>query len=155
MRREDLRVEEDGVLQTITHFSIEVSPVGYALVVDNTGSLRVLMNFIIAAAGSLIEGNQSGDETMLVRFVDSEHTERVGGGRRRETQSQRAFRLSCAGRESPGEARRERRQTVPQVAVNKSSLRCRDRQKSPKSQKNSIFQRAPAVCGTFRAGRAN
>jgi len=69
LRQEDFRVEEDGVPQPITHFAREMSPVSYAIVVDNSGSLRSLMNYIIGSAGLLVEANRPDDETMLVRFV--------------------------------------------------------------------------------------
>jgi len=73
LRQEDFRVEEDGVPQPITHFAREMSPVSYAIVVDNSGSLRSLMNYIIGSAGLLIQANRPSDETMLVRFVDSDN----------------------------------------------------------------------------------
>jgi Ca-activated chloride channel homolog len=73
LRQEDFRVEEDGVPQAITHFSAETSPVSYALVVDNSGSLRSLLGYLTATAGSLVENNRPGDETMVVRFVSSDN----------------------------------------------------------------------------------
>ena len=72
LQREDFRVEEDGVRRTITHFAKEESPVSYALVVDNSGSLRNMLNNMLRAGGVLISANKPGDETMLVRFVSSD-----------------------------------------------------------------------------------
>lgn len=73
LRQEDFRVEEDGAAQMITYFASEMSPVSYALVVDNSNSLRGLMSYIVGGAGSLVKANRPGDETMLVRFVNSDH----------------------------------------------------------------------------------
>jgi len=73
LRQEDFRIEEDGAAQTITQFARERSPVSYAIVVDNSGSLRDLMGYIVRTAGSLVQANQPGDETMIVRFVSSDN----------------------------------------------------------------------------------
>ena len=73
LRQEDFRVEEDGVPQTITHFAKEESPVSYAIVVDNSGSLRNVLDYMLRAGGTLVSGHKPGDETMLVRFVGSDN----------------------------------------------------------------------------------
>lgn len=48
------------------------SPLSYGIVVDNSGSYRVIFEQIIKAAGEIIEANESDDEAFLVRFVDSD-----------------------------------------------------------------------------------
>ncbi|HEV2883081.1 MAG TPA: VWA domain-containing protein [Pyrinomonadaceae bacterium] len=69
LRPEDFRVEEDGVPQTITHFARAESPVSYTLVVDNSGSLRGVLDDILRACAALVAANRPGDETSLTRFV--------------------------------------------------------------------------------------
>ena len=73
LRQEDFRVEEDGVPQTITYFSREAVPVSYGLVVDNSGSMKGLLNIIARAAATLFLANKPGDEAALSRFVDSDN----------------------------------------------------------------------------------
>lgn len=75
LRREDFRVEEDGVPQAITHFAREESPVSYTLVVDNSGSLRGVLDYILRACAALVSANRPGDETSLTRFVGSDQIE--------------------------------------------------------------------------------
>jgi Ca-activated chloride channel family protein len=72
LRKEDFRVEEDGVPQTITSFAREELPVSYALVVDNSGSTRTVLEHLINAGGNLIAANKPADEAMIVRFVSSD-----------------------------------------------------------------------------------
>ncbi len=72
VRREDVRVIVDGVEQPLTHFEREEAPASYGLVVDNSGSLRFLMNYVIASAIAIVGTNRPGDETFVVRFVASE-----------------------------------------------------------------------------------
>lgn len=72
LRQEDLRVEEDGVPQTINYFAKEELPVSYAVVVDNSASTRNVLEYLLRASGALVSGNKPGDETMIVRFVGSE-----------------------------------------------------------------------------------
>jgi len=72
LRREDFRVEEDGVPQTLTHFAREAAPVSYTLVVDNSGSLRSVLDNILRACATLVSANQPADETSVTRFVGSD-----------------------------------------------------------------------------------
>ncbi|HEV2764497.1 MAG TPA: hypothetical protein VGV38_16070, partial [Pyrinomonadaceae bacterium] len=65
LRQEDFRVSEDGAPQTVTNFSAERAPLSYALVVDNSGSLRSQMPLVIEAAASLVESNRPGDEAAV------------------------------------------------------------------------------------------
>jgi Ca-activated chloride channel family protein len=71
VKREDVRLFVDGVEQAIGHFEKETAPASYGLVVDNSGSVRGRMHLIIAATRFIVANNQPGDETFLVRFVDS------------------------------------------------------------------------------------
>jgi Ca-activated chloride channel family protein len=73
LRQEDFRVEEDGSPQTITQFAREELPVSYTLVVDNSGSLRSIFEYILRAGAALVSVNKPGDETSLTRFVNSDN----------------------------------------------------------------------------------
>ena len=72
VRKEDFRIYEDGVLQPIEFFSREEVPISYGLAVDTSGSLRPQLQQVIDAAKTVINSNKPGDETFLVRFIDSE-----------------------------------------------------------------------------------
>jgi len=71
----EFRIFEDNVPQTINSFSKEEVPISYGLVVDNSGSMRPLLNQVIDAAKTIINSNKAGDETFLVRFISSDKIE--------------------------------------------------------------------------------
>ncbi|HEX8137594.1 MAG TPA: VWA domain-containing protein [Pyrinomonadaceae bacterium] len=75
VRQEDFKVYEDGVLQPIQFFSTEEVPISYGLAVDNSGSMRSQIDKVIEASKILVNTNKPGDETFLVRFIDSEKIE--------------------------------------------------------------------------------
>jgi Ca-activated chloride channel family protein len=77
VRREEFRVYEDGVLQPIEFFTREEVPISYGLAVDTSGSLRPQLQQVIDAAKTVINSNKPGDETFLVRFIDSDKIETV------------------------------------------------------------------------------
>lgn len=77
LRQEDFQVLEDGAAQTITSFAREETPVSYALVMDNTGSMRTQLNQVIEAGAGVMAGNRAEDETAVIRFVSSDTIERV------------------------------------------------------------------------------
>jgi len=77
VKKEELSIVEDGVPQAISYFAKEDWPVSYALLIDNSGSLRSLMGAIVATGADLVSTNRAGDETLLVRFVSSDKIETV------------------------------------------------------------------------------
>lgn len=77
VRKEDFHVFEDGVPQPIDFFTREEVPISYGLAVDTSGSLRPQLQQVIDAAKTVINSNKEGDETFLVRFIDSEKIETV------------------------------------------------------------------------------
>jgi Ca-activated chloride channel family protein len=77
VRQEDVRVVEDGVPQTISFFSKEEVPLSYGLLIDNSGSMRSQLGEVIDAGKLIVNGNQSDDETFLVRFVSSDSIQMV------------------------------------------------------------------------------
>jgi Ca-activated chloride channel homolog len=77
VRQEDFRVFEDGVQQKIEFISKEEVPISYGLAVDNSGSMRSQLDQVIEAAKIIVNTNKPGDETFLVRFIDSQKIETV------------------------------------------------------------------------------
>lgn len=72
LAQNDFTVYEDNVAQPIEFFSKEEVPVNYALVVDNSYSLRSQLEKVIEASKILVNSNRPGDETCYIRFVNSE-----------------------------------------------------------------------------------
>jgi VWFA-related protein len=75
VRREDVSVTVDGAPQTVTYFAREESPVSYGLLVDNSGSMRQILDLLARTGGTLVAANRPEDEAFLMRFVDQAHTE--------------------------------------------------------------------------------
>jgi Ca-activated chloride channel family protein len=73
--QEDFKIYEDGVLQPIGFFSTEEVPISYGMAVDNSGSMRSQIDKVIEAGKILINTNREGDETFVVRFIDSSKIE--------------------------------------------------------------------------------
>lgn len=72
IRQDEIQILEDGKPQTISSLEKDVRPLRYALVVDNSGSLRSQFNDVLKVVASIINGNDGKDETLLVRFVNRE-----------------------------------------------------------------------------------
>ncbi len=75
LRKDDFRVFEDNVPQEIEAFSKAEVPTNYALVIDNSGSLRMQLDKVIEASKIIVNTNKPDDETSVIRFVDSENIE--------------------------------------------------------------------------------
>ena len=75
--KNEFRVFEDGVPQTIETFTREEVPISYGLAVDPSGSLRSQLQSVIDAGKTIINSNKTGDETFLVRFISSDKIETV------------------------------------------------------------------------------
>lgn len=50
----------------------EPAAISYGVVVDNSGSYRMLLGNVIDLSKSIVEANKTGDETFLARFIDSD-----------------------------------------------------------------------------------
>lgn len=75
VRKEEFRVFENNVAQTVEYFSREQVPIQYGLVIDNSGSMRALLPKVIEASKTIVNSNKPGDETFIVRFIDNEKIE--------------------------------------------------------------------------------
>ncbi len=73
----DFKIFEDGVPQQIDSFTKGEVPTNYSLVIDNSGSMRRLLDQVIEASKIIVGTNRPEDETSVVRFVSSEKIEIV------------------------------------------------------------------------------
>ena len=71
LSKEHFRVFDNGKPQTINHFSNVDIPVTVGLVMDNSGSMGVKRNEVIAAALTLVRASNPQDEVFVVNFNDS------------------------------------------------------------------------------------
>jgi Ca-activated chloride channel homolog len=71
----DFRLWEDGAEQRIEFFSWAESPVSYGIAVDNSGSMRPLLDYAARAGALILEGNKPEDEAFVVRFVGRDKIE--------------------------------------------------------------------------------
>ncbi|HKG13561.1 MAG TPA: VWA domain-containing protein [Pyrinomonadaceae bacterium] len=69
--KNEFHVFENGVEQPIQFVTTEEVPITYGLVVDNSGSLRSQIGQVIEAGKTIVSSNKPGDETFVVRFIDS------------------------------------------------------------------------------------
>ncbi|MFN0278372.1 MAG: VWA domain-containing protein [Pyrinomonadaceae bacterium] len=69
LQQKDFKILEDGNVQQIDFFSKSEVPTNYAMVVDNSGSLRAQLDKVIEAGKILINSNRPDDESMIIRFV--------------------------------------------------------------------------------------
>lgn len=75
VKQNEFKIYEDGVLQQIEFFSKSEVPTNYALVIDNSGSLRPQLEKVIEAGKIIIGTNKPADETLIIRFVSSQKVE--------------------------------------------------------------------------------
>ena len=73
----DFKVYEDNQPQQLTSFSKAEVPTNYALVIDNSGSLRGQLDKVIEASKIIVNTNRPNDETSVIRFVNSDKIEVV------------------------------------------------------------------------------
>lgn len=72
LRKEDVRVFEDKVEQTILSIDTDERPVDIALVIDSSGSLRSLFPTVLEAAMQIINQRRPTDEIFIESFVSSD-----------------------------------------------------------------------------------
>jgi len=71
LEKQDFHLFEDGVEQTVAHFSGEDVPLSIGLAFDESGSMDFKMRAAQAAATQLLKTMNAGDEAFLVEFSDS------------------------------------------------------------------------------------
>jgi Ca-activated chloride channel homolog len=77
LRQTDFKIYENNVLQEITSFTTAEVPTNYSLVIDNSGSLRRLLDRVIEASKIIVNTNRPDDETSVIRFISSDKIEIV------------------------------------------------------------------------------
>jgi Ca-activated chloride channel family protein len=75
LTQKDFHIFEDGLAQQIDFFSKSEVPTNYALVVDNSGSLRQQLDKVVEAGKVFIANNRPDDEAMVIRFVGRDKIE--------------------------------------------------------------------------------
>jgi len=73
IKLEDLKIFEDGAEQKITYLAKKENALNVGFVIDNTGSMRLLLEEITKAASILVANLEATDEAFVVRFVDSDN----------------------------------------------------------------------------------
>lgn len=68
LKKEDFQIFEDGVEQTVAHFSDEEAPLSVGLAFDESGSMDLKLRRSRDAAAELLKTMGPGDEAFLVEF---------------------------------------------------------------------------------------
>ena len=71
LQKEDFHLFEDGVEQTVAHFSGEDAPLSIGLVFDESGSMDYKLRTSQAAVAQFLKTMNADDEAFLVEFSDS------------------------------------------------------------------------------------
>lgn len=77
LSKEEVRVYEDKVEQTILSVDTDERPVDLALVIDSSGSLRSLFPSVLEAARQIINQRRPNDETFIESFVSSDKIQAI------------------------------------------------------------------------------
>src|SRR5688572_11823657 len=72
LRREDLQVTSNGAARTLRHFAREERAPTVGFVIDASGPVRRILNYLIDSAKLAAEGMKPGDEAFVARFVGPE-----------------------------------------------------------------------------------
>ncbi len=70
LTKRDFQITDDGVPQTITHFSMDDAPASIGLIFDSSGSMRGKMHRSAAAAEAFFRTSNPADEFFLVEVGD-------------------------------------------------------------------------------------
>ncbi len=71
LQKEDFQLLEDGVAQTVAHFSGEDAPLSVGLVFDESGSMDYKLRTSQLAVAQFLKTMNADDEAFLVEFSDS------------------------------------------------------------------------------------
>lgn len=83
LKKDDFKIFEDGVPQTIASFQHQDIPVSMGIIIDNSGSMRDKRAAVNAAALDLVKASNREDEAFVVNFsdeafIDQDFTSDVG-----------------------------------------------------------------------------
>jgi Ca-activated chloride channel family protein len=77
VKAENLKIFEDGVEQKITYFTKKEQLLNVGLLIDNTGSFRLLLDEAVKAGTSFKNYLAKEDEAFLIRFISSDKVQLV------------------------------------------------------------------------------
>jgi Ca-activated chloride channel homolog len=72
LKREDIKVFQDGIEQKISYFEKKEPTLNVCLVIDNTGSMRPHLKNVVLAGLTVVENLGPTDEASVVRFISRE-----------------------------------------------------------------------------------
>ena len=70
LKKDDFKIFEDGVPQTIASFQHQDIPVSMGILIDNSGSMRDKRAAVNTAALDLVKASNRDDEAFIVNFSD-------------------------------------------------------------------------------------
>ena len=70
LQKDNFKVFEDGVPQTVASFEHQDIPISLAILVDNSGSMRTKRQAVNSSAIDLVKASNPDDESMIVNFAD-------------------------------------------------------------------------------------
>jgi len=70
LKKDDFRIFEDGVPQTVASFQHQDIPVSIGMIIDNSGSMRDKRAAVNTAALDLVKASNRDDEAFVVNFSD-------------------------------------------------------------------------------------
>jgi Ca-activated chloride channel family protein len=73
LTKQNFRIFEDGVEQTITHFAMDDAPISIGIVFDSSGSMQKKMHKSIEAAATFFKTANPQDEFFLIDFNERPH----------------------------------------------------------------------------------
>ena len=76
IRKEQIRVFEDGAEQTILSVDPDERPIDYGIVIDASGSFRTVIASALEAVTLIIKNKQPADEVFIERFISTDKIER-------------------------------------------------------------------------------
>lgn len=77
IRKDELRVFENQIEQTILGIEADERPVDYVIVVDSTGSFKQFLEYAVDTAKLFVVNRRPQDEVAVVRFASSNTIEKV------------------------------------------------------------------------------
>jgi Ca-activated chloride channel family protein len=75
--KEDIRLVEDKVEQTVLSVEPDVRPVDLGLAIDSSGSVRRLIGSILEAARHIVVNRQPKDEIFIERFISTDKIQKL------------------------------------------------------------------------------
>lgn len=74
VRPEEVSVTDNGAAASGVGIKRDDRPASYGLVIDNSGSVRPVLDAIVRSSEALVRATTPTDEAFIMRFVDARHT---------------------------------------------------------------------------------